>query len=134
MSNYSIYMYILQLYIYNMAVVLSSFICKRPFLANKQNYFHDSFATPTFTFRGGLMLKPFAESFAQKKYKIANSEKKTKSRGLMLEPWRPQLKPWTLVARLPRDPAWDEPQGFSGVAIGRYVINPSLELWKITIL
>ena len=67
-----------------MAVVLSYFICKRPFLANKHNYFHDSFATPTFTFRGGLMLKPFAESFAQKKYL---RELRKKKRGVSC--WNP---------------------------------------------
>ena len=64
-----------------MAVVLNSFICKRPFLANKQNYFHDSFATPTFTFRGGLMLKPFAESFAQAQKKYLRELRKKKIAG-----------------------------------------------------
>ena len=88
-----------------MAVVLSSFICKRPFLANKQNYFHDSFATPTFTFRGGLMLKPFAESFAQKKYKIANSEKKNKIAGSHVGTLAAAIKTLDLGCTTPKGPS-----------------------------
>ena len=34
----------------------------------KTNNFRESFANPTFIFRGGLMLKSFAKSFAQTKY------------------------------------------------------------------
>ena len=56
-----------------MAVDLNSFTCKRPFLA-KEKYYRESFANPTFIFRGGLMLKSFAKSFAHEKITFANSE------------------------------------------------------------
>ena len=66
-----------------MAVVLNSFICKRPFFANKK-YFRESFANPRFIFREGLMLKSFAKSFAQKT--CFRALRKKLSRGLMLKP------------------------------------------------
>jgi hypothetical protein len=51
-----------------MAVDLNSFICKRPFFWNKKlQYVRESFANPTFIFRGDLMLKDFAKSLAQNK-------------------------------------------------------------------
>ena len=56
-----------------MAVDQNSFICKRPFFANKKN-FRGSFENPTVILRGGLMIESVAKSFAQTNI-FANSEK-----------------------------------------------------------
>ena len=81
-SEYIIYIY-LYLYIYLLRFFSKSFICKRPFFANKKPYFRESFANPMFISRGNLMLKSFAKSFAKKN--LSRTKKKL-SRGLMLKP------------------------------------------------
>ena len=76
---YKVYIVIYYIYVYVYAVDLNSFICKRPFFANKK-YVCESFANPTFIFRRGLMLKLFVKSFA-KKTRLSQTQKITFARS-----------------------------------------------------